>query len=320
MLYPIIRNIPKLYDSEPGPSARKIGSYLMWTAFAATCVTGSMFMTGLAPNLLAVTLVSTTLDITITWSDWFFGFLPAGIVIFALVPLAAYWIYPPSVKKSQEVPAWAAREIRAMGAIRREEVMMALLALTALVLWILGGDIVHPTTAALVVLCMMIFSGIVTWDDVLGHKQAWNVLAWFATLVAMADGLRRVGFLEWFAAGAADSLKGAPGFLLVPLIVAAFYLIHYLFASLTAHVTALLPVFLTAAVSVQGVPPEQLALMLCYCIGIMGVLTPYATGPAPVYYACGFINRREFWVLGFWFGMAFLVIYLAICSPYLGVL
>jgi len=319
MLFPVIRNIPRLYGSEPGASARKIGSYLMWTAFAATCVTSSMFLTAMAPNLLAVTLVNTTTDITITWSDWFFGFLPAGLLIFALVPLATYVFYPPSLKQSEEVPVWAAQELQAMGSIRRDEVLMALLALTALLLWILGGNIVHPTTVALMVLCLMILSGIVSWDDVLGHKQAWNVLVWFATLVAMADGLRRVGFLEWFAAGAADSLKGASPSLVVPLIVAAFFLIHYMFASLTAHVTALLPVFLAAAVTVQGVPPEQLSLMLCYCIGMMGIVTPYATGPAPVYYASGFINRKDFWVLGFWFGMAFLIIYLAICIPYLRV-
>ena len=40
---------------------------------------------------------------------------------------------------------------------------------------------------------------IVEWDDVLAHKQAWNVLVWFATLVTMADGLNKVGFLKWFA-------------------------------------------------------------------------------------------------------------------------
>src|SRR5512135_2331409 len=41
-VYPVIRNIPGLYGSEPGPTARRIGSYIMWTAFAATCVTSSM--------------------------------------------------------------------------------------------------------------------------------------------------------------------------------------------------------------------------------------------------------------------------------------
>ena len=57
-IFPVIRNLPPLYDSKPNdPSARRIGSYIMWTAIATTCVTSSMFLTALAPNLLAVELV-----------------------------------------------------------------------------------------------------------------------------------------------------------------------------------------------------------------------------------------------------------------------
>lgn len=53
IVFPIIRAIPALYGSLPGPTARRLGAYLMWTAFAAMCVTSSMFVTALAPNLLA---------------------------------------------------------------------------------------------------------------------------------------------------------------------------------------------------------------------------------------------------------------------------
>src|SRR5512134_1372313 len=57
-IYPVIRNLPALYDSKPNdPSSRRIGGYLMWTAIAVTCVTSSMFITALAPNLLAIELV-----------------------------------------------------------------------------------------------------------------------------------------------------------------------------------------------------------------------------------------------------------------------
>src|SRR5215471_19695156 len=35
-IYPIVSNIPKIYGSEPGPTAGKIGTYVMWTAFATT--------------------------------------------------------------------------------------------------------------------------------------------------------------------------------------------------------------------------------------------------------------------------------------------
>ncbi|WP_288478515.1 SLC13 family permease, partial [uncultured Pseudomonas sp.] len=37
-VYPVIRNLPLLYDSKPNdPSARRIGSYLMWVAISSTC-------------------------------------------------------------------------------------------------------------------------------------------------------------------------------------------------------------------------------------------------------------------------------------------
>ena len=33
----------------------------------------------------------------------------------------------------------------------------------------------------------------------------------------------------------------------------------------------------------------QFALLLCLTLGIMGMLTPYATGPSPVYYGSGYL-------------------------------
>src|SRR5208282_5186277 len=81
-IYPVIRNLPSLYHSQPNdPSARKIGSYIMWVAIAATCVTSSLFLTALAPNLLAIELVKQTANIEFDWLQWFFAFAPVGIVL-----------------------------------------------------------------------------------------------------------------------------------------------------------------------------------------------------------------------------------------------
>ena len=82
---------------------------------------------------------------------------------------------------------------------------------------------------------------------------------------------------------------------LVPMLIAtvsAFFIIHYLFASITAQTTALLPVFLLAVLSVQGVPAKAITLLLVYSLGLMGILTPYASGPAPIWYSSGYIPRR----------------------------
>lgn len=93
-----------------------------------------------------------------------------------------------------------------------------------------------------------------------------------------------------------------------------------MFAGLTAHTTAVLPVVLAAGLSVEGLPVKTFIMLLGYCLGIMGILTPYATGPAPLYYGCGFIERKDFWRLGFGFGMLFLVSMLLIVLPWLQVL
>jgi len=47
------------------------------------------------------------------------------------------------------------------------------------------------------------------------------------------------------------------------------------------------------------------------------VLTPYATGPAPVYFASGYISREDFWRLGLIFGLIFLGALLLAGTPYL---
>jgi L-tartrate/succinate antiporter len=318
-IFPVIKNLPPLYDSQPNdPSARRIGGYVMWTALAATCVTSSMFLTGLAPNLLALELIKKTAKIDISWGQWFSAFAPVGIVLLVLVPLLVYWIYPPRVKQGNEVPAWAGQELTKLGSLSAREVTLAVLVVIALLLWIFGGDFINATTVALVVISLMVIFGVVSWDDILSNKQAWNTLAWFATLVALADGLNRVGFVKWFAEAIAAHMSGYTPTMVMIVLVAVFFFTHYMFASITAHVTALLPVMLAVGAKIPGMPMQTFALMLGMTLGIMGILTPYATGPSPVYYGSGYLPTKDFWWLGAVFGVIFIVALLAIGVPWLG--
>src|SRR5215212_144638 len=105
-IFPVVRNLPPLYDSQPNdPSARKIGSYLMWTALAATCINSSMFLTGMAPNLLAVEIVRIPATLDICWMDWLTAFSPLGILLLFILPLLVYVFYPPTVNEGSAVPA-----------------------------------------------------------------------------------------------------------------------------------------------------------------------------------------------------------------------
>jgi L-tartrate/succinate antiporter len=317
-IYPVIRNLPPLYDSQPNdPSMRRVGSYLMWVAIAATCVTSSMFLTALAPNLLASELVQKIAKIEIAWMEWFVAFAPVGILLLAVVPLLVYWIYPPEVKEGAEVPAWAAKELEKMGPLSQKEITLGILVVIALLLWIFGGDIMEATTAAIAVISLMLLLNVVTWDDITANKAAWNTLAWFATLVALADGLTRVGFVKWFAESVAGQLTGVSPTVAVAMLLLINFFGHYLFASVTAHVTAMIPVLLAVASTIPGVNMRTLALGLCLQLGIMGILTPYATGPSPVYYGSGYLPAADYWRLGAIFGVIFFAAFLAIGVPWM---
>jgi citrate:succinate antiporter/L-tartrate/succinate antiporter len=327
-IFPVIGSIPALYGSAPGPSARRIGAYVMWTAFAATAVTSSMFVTALAPNAAALAFVRQGAGLDVTWTQWFFGCWPVGVLLLAAVPLLVYVLYPPEIRTSREVPEWAVQELGRMGAMGRQEKVMAALVVLAVFLWItgsnseislplLGSQFIDATGVVLLANALMLVTRVVEWDDVLGHKGAWNVLVWFATLVALADGLNRVGFVGWVARGFAAKLSGIPPLATMALLVAFFFLVHYMFASLTAHTAAVLPVVLATGMAVPGLPVDVFALLLVYSLGLMGVLSPYATGPAPVYYASGYVSRRAFWTLGLLFGAIYLVTLLGVGIPYL---
>jgi L-tartrate/succinate antiporter len=317
VIFPIIRGIPELYGSAPGPSARRIGAYLMWTAFASTAVTSSMFLTALAPNLLAVAFVRKAMALEITWTDWTLGFLPVGAVLIAVLPLLVLVIYPPEVRSSPEVAAWAKSELVRLGGISIREAIMGASILAAFSLWVFGGASLSATTATLAVVCLMVLARVIDWDDVLGNRSAWDTLVYFATLLALADGLNRLGIITWAAQGVSRLLHGTPPLLAMIAFVSFFFLVHYFFASLTAHTMVLLPALLSAGVAFPGMPVRVLALLLVYSIGLMGVITPYATGPAPVYFGSGFITRKEFWALGFVFGLIYLTAILGIGAPYL---
>jgi L-tartrate/succinate antiporter len=316
-IYPVIRNLPPLYNSLPNdPSRRRMGSYLMWVAIAATSVTSSLFLTGLAPNLLAVELVKKTAKVELQWADWFIAAAPAAVLLLIFVPLLAYWLYPPEVKEGTEVPVWAAQEITKLGAISQREITLAVLVVIALILWIFGGDYVNATTVALIVISLMLLTNVVTWDDITKNFTAWNTLAWFATLVALADGLTRVGFVKWFAEAVASHMGGFTPLHAILLLLVINFFSHYMFASITAHVTAMLPVLLAVGSTIPDMNMAHLAQLLCLQLGIMGIITPYGTGPSPVYYGSGYLPSADYWRLGAVFGIIFFVVFTAISMPW----
>jgi L-tartrate/succinate antiporter len=317
-IFPIVKNIPILYDSTPEKEPRKIGSYITWVALASTCVTSSMFYTALATNVLAKSLVEDAGIIPPSWGQWFLNFLPVGIILIFSVPLITYYVYPPTIKISRNIPEWARNELKEMGRISRNEIVMTILACLAILLWIFGNYFgIHATVSALAVMCLMVLFRIISWNDILTNKAAWNIFIWFGAMVTLAGGLNNVGFLDWFANKITSAISSYPPALMLLVLLLVFYFIHYLFASSAAHVTALLILFLVAGRNIPGIDFPLLTYLLLYSLGLMGILTPYATGASPIWYGLGYIPTKTFWKLGALFGIIFIAVLILVGIPWI---
>lgn len=86
-----------------------------------------------------------------------------------------------------------------MGALTRREWTLIGLVLLSLGLWVFGSEVINATAVGLLAVSLMLALHVVPWKDITRYNSAWNTLVNLATLVVMANGLTRSGFIDWFA-------------------------------------------------------------------------------------------------------------------------
>jgi len=312
VIFPVLCSLAKAYDSEPqSGSSRRIGAFLVITAFQGTLISSSMFMTAMAANPLAVELAS-KLSIEVTWLRWMLAASVPGLVSLTLMPLFVYWLYPPEVRETPAAAAMAKDALTRMGPMKREEWIMLGVFFLLLTLWIFGRLLgVHTTTTALAGLVILLLTGVLEWDDIVQEREAWNTLVWFAALVMMASFLNELGFIPWFSESVSQRMSGLTWITAYLGVTIVYFYSHYLFASNTAHVSSMYAPFLAAALAV-GTPPLLAALTLAFFSNLSACTTHYGTGPAPIFFGAQFVEAGTWWKLGATLSFLYLAIWLGI--------
>lgn len=129
-------------------------------------------------------------------------------------------------------------------------------------------------------------------------------------MITLATGLNDTGFIRWFGKLLASGLAGHSPAVVMVLLVTVFYLLRYFFASATAYTSALAPMMIAAALAMPDISLSVFCLMVGAAIGLGSILTPYATGPSPIYYGSGYLPTADYWRLGGIFGLLFLALLL----------
>ncbi|KAK4846146.1 hypothetical protein QYF36_013672 [Acer negundo] len=246
----------------------------------------ALFLTGKLAESLGVIISN-------PWVSWFkAASLPAIISLLATL-LILYKLYPPEIKDTPEAPAMAAKKLEIMGPITKNEwimvgtMLLAVSLVISILLQYLERDAlgVPSVVAAMIGLSILLLFGVLDWDDCLSEKSAWDTLAWFAVLVGMASQLTNLGIVNWISDCVGKSLQSYS--LCWPaafgVLQAAYFFIHYMFASQTGHVGALYSAFLAMQLA-AGVPGVLAALALAYNTNLFGAQTHYSSGQAAVYF------------------------------------
>lgn len=321
IMFPIIKSLSESFGSTPKDGTeRKMGAFLIFTEFQGNLITAAMFLTAMAGNPLAQNLAEKTAHVHITWMNWFLAALVPGLVSLIVVPFIIYKMYPPTVKETPNAKSWAENELAKMGSVSLAEKFMAAIFVIALVLWMIGSFInLDATLTAFIALGLLLLTGVLTWKDVLNETGAWNTLVWFSVLVLMADQLNQLGFIPWLSKVIAQSLHGLSWPIVIVLLILFFFYSHYLFASSTAHVSAMYAALLGVAVA-AGAPPLFSALILGFFGNLMASTTHYSSGPAPILFGSGYITQKRWWTMNIVLGFVYFIIWIGLGSLWMKVL
>lgn len=316
VIFPITRSLALAFGSEPGPTARRIGTYLMLVGFHATYTASAMFLTGMAANPLIADFARKIGNVELTWIRWALGASLPGLITLLLLPWLLLRFARPDVQDMGPARELAAAQLRGMGSMSRGERILVGVLICVMAGWISSPWHGIPNAfVALAGLSTLLLLRVITWDELLSEKKAWDALVWFAGLLMMADALNEIGVIGILSNAVFSHMAGWHWLLALVVLVAAYSYVHYTFASMTAHVMAMYPGFLTAALA-AGVPPMLAALPLAYFSNLNASTTHYGTGSAPVYYGSGYVDQGLWWKIGFLISVLNLVIWLGVGIPW----
>lgn len=298
IVFPITKSLAEAYDSKPGPTARRLGAFLMPLVYQGDVIACAMFLTGQASNALIAKFAKQATGIELSYGGWALGAMVPGLTSLLLVPLLLYRVFPPEVKHTPSAAELARAELKRLGPMSTGEKLMLMVFGIVTLLWMTTTwHGIDYAVVALLGICVLLLSGVLTWDDVVTERGAWDVFIWYGGLVQMAKLLGDTGITKWFAESAAHFTIGWTWWAALGGLLLVYFYAHYAFASITAHASAMYIPFLVVIIA-AGAPPHLALLSLAYFSNLDASLTHFGTTPGPIYFGAGYVSQMTWWRLG----------------------
>lgn len=290
IIAPIVKSLATTLESQETGGKRRGGAYLAQVGSHSNLVCSAMFLTAMAGNLLLVAPAKEILGVDWDFATWLKGSIVPGLVGLSLVPLCLYVVERPQVGNLAAVRSQVREQLRELGRWSRQEILLSGILVLLLVLWSLSKRFdVYPTTIAFVGILLIILAGVQSWKDIASTRGAWDALIWLGGFVALAEALKTTGLTSWMQTFIQGKIAGGEPLSTTLVLGLVYFASMYFFSQLTAHITALAPVFLALAHNAEAPPYFALAI-ISYSSCLCGAMTPWSSGPVIIYFGFGYVS------------------------------
>ena len=316
VLYPIILSLAQNSGSKPDDEKnRRMGGYLMFCGMASLSVSSALWLTATSGNPIAVSLAE-HYGVKINFGSWIVAASIPVLTMIALLPLILYKLFPPGVTKTPDAPKAASEALRNMGALSRDEWVVAVAFAFMVTGWVMAGTLnLSLAAVAFAGLGALLATNVLTIDDINVQGGTLVTFIWLAALFALSGQLNELGFMGYVGARLTSLLGGITWPIAYVILLLLYVLMHYLFVSQTAQILALFDVFLGVGVK-TGVPVPLMAFALLFASSYFSTITPQGGSQNVIFVGSGYLTQAELYRLGLLTTIFCMLVFLVIGTPW----
>ncbi len=247
---------------------------------------------GGARNILAIGILESVTETTLSFMDWVVAGVPLALVLTVLVYLTLKIIYPWGKINTQKIRAEVQEEVEEMGGITRGEKKAGLIFLIAFILWATIGKDIGLSIVAIGGFFLLVASRTITWRDI-KQNMPWGLIFLYGGALTLSHALTSTKAVVFIS----DNLVGFVGE--NPLVVMISFLILVIvisnMMSNSAATAVVLPIAITTITGL-GVAGQYTGELVSYLIAMgsaMVFLLPIGTPSAAIVYSSGYVEVKD---------------------------
>ena len=277
----------------------KLAALLVITGTQAVSIWNVGIKTAAAQNLVAVGFIEDQLGQTVSWGQWFLWAAPWSVLMSVALYFIMRWAIKPETDAIAGGRELVEKQLADMGPMTGAEKRLTAVAVALLLFWATEG-LLHPISSAtitIVAVGIMLTPriGVMDWKYAQEHIN-WGTLVVFAAGISLGKFLLDTGAASWLS----ESTFGAIGLASMPILAAIALvslfniLIHLGFASATSLASALIPVFIALAATLDA-PNGGIGFVIIQQFVIcFGFLLPVSAPQNMLAYGTGAFTSKQF--------------------------